>query len=789
MEQRGVYERIFAQSRVAALLLDRFGRCVRLNPALTQVFGFASSELEGLAYDVFADVLWPNSGALPLLDSIIDGGGAAEWEFELRGVNHRRGRLDAGPEPRSTARSDMAGDGSSDPDETTARRQTWYRCRATPILDIGGSLDHIVVEHTDITVRRLAELALAESEERFRTIVTLGQPIVFLIDRDGRFELSEGRMLAALGLSPGEVVGQSALQLYRDVPEILRGLHQALAGEYSEATVRIGDVVVDAWFSPRRGPSGNVTGVVGMAVDITARISAEEALKESESRFRRMAEQLVDALFVTDTAGVVTYMSPSAEKLFGWTPEEMCGHVFIEFLPQSQIPVAMARFQESIADQRPTRHIELVMLRKDGSTFFGELSSSLAWRDGRVTGTLGLIRDISERKRAAMEREQLEDQLRQSQKMEAVGRLAGGIAHDFNNLLTAISGNVALSLMDISPEDPLAESLEEVARAADRAAELTRQLLAFSRKQLIAPRVISVHTLLIGLEQLLRRLLGEDIDLHLLPATSDTQVRADPSQIEQVIVNLAVNARDAMPTGGLLRIESTKVFLGDEACRGRGAITPGAFVEVAVADSGVGMDAATRARIFEPFFTTKPTGRGTGLGLATSLGIVEQHGGYISVESEVGKGTTFRVYLPCVSELPDSVPAAARRSVPPSGSETILVVEDEVLVQSIAIRVLQRQGYRVLHASTGAQALIVAAQHEGPLHLLVTDVVMPGMNGRELATKLRAVRPDLRVLYTSGYSDDIIGHHGVLGAGVEFLPKPYAPLVLAEKVRDVLRKS
>jgi len=424
--------------------------------------------------------------------------------------------------------------------------------------------------------------------------------------------------------------------------------------------------------------------------------------------------------------------------------------------------------------------IEATWKRKDGSLLNVQLSGRAVRNAARqIEYYEAFVRDVTEQRR-------LQQQLVQAQKMEAVGRLAGGIAHDFNNLLTAILGSADLALDSLTAGVPEREEIEEIRKAALRAADLTRQLLAFSRQQVIAPTVLNPNDVVATVDKLLRRLLGEDVELRVVLASDLAAVKVDPSQLEQVVLNLAVNARDAMPNGGKLTIETQNVELNQEYVRGHLSAQPGSYVMLAVSDTGVGMDAATQARIFEPFFTTKEKGKGTGLGLATVYGIVKQSGGWIWVYSEPGHGTTFKVYFPRVAEV--AAPAAPTPAPPASvrGSETVLLVEDEEMILKLVHKVLQANGYTVLVAASGGDAERVAGQHDGPIHLLMTDVVLPGLNGREVARRLEATRPGIRVLYLSGYTDDAIVHHGVLEPGVAFLQKPFSPTVLGRKVREVL---
>lgn len=398
---------------------------------------------------------------------------------------------------------------------------------------------------------------------------------------------------------------------------------------------------------------------------------------------------------------------------------------------------------------------------------------------GQVVGLLGTWQDITQRK-------SLEEQLRQAQKMEALGQLAGGVAHDFNNLLTVINGLCELVSSNLRPDDPNKKLLQEVQKAGDRAAALTRQLLAFSRKQVLEPKVLDLNTVVADVEKMLRRLIGEDVTLTTVLNPALGRVKVDPGQIEQVIVNLAVNSRDAMPGGGKLTIETSNVVLDETYSAAHPDVVPGRYVLLTVSDSGCGMSPEVQARIFEPFFTTKEPGKGTGLGLATVYGIIKQSGGHISVHGERGRGTSFKIYLPSVDEKVSTGKSHHGGKRTQQGMETILVVEDEDAVRTMICLALRKFGYTVLEASQGTAAVQLCEQHQGSLHLLVTDVVMPDMGGRQLAERLTRLRPDLKVLYLSGYTDDAIVHHGVLQAEVAFLQKPFTVTTLGYKVREVL---
>ena len=424
-------------------------------------------------------------------------------------------------------------------------------------------------------------------------------------------------------------------------------------------------------------------------------------------------------------------------------------------------------------------NVEATWKRRDGRPLTVQLSvRAVRNAEGQVEYYETFVRDVTDQRR-------LQQQVLQSQKMEAVGRLAGGIAHDFNNLLTVITSYSDLLLEDLAPDDGKRDDLEQVRKAADGAAALTRQLLAFSRQQVVEPRVVSLNVVVEGLQKILRRVIGEDIDLTTTLAPDLGPVRADVGQLEQVLMNLAVNARDAMPTGGRLTVETANVEHDPEFARDREAAAVRRFAMLAVTDTGCGMDEATKARIFEPFFTTKEPGKGTGLGLATVYGIVKQAGGFIWVYSEPGQGTSFKIYLPQV-DAPAERATAATGTPLPRGTETILLVEDAAAVRAVTKQVLERQGYTVLEASDGEVALRLAQRQRGPIHLLLTDVVMPRVSGRELAEQLTRARPDMKVLYASGYTDDSVVRHGILELGTAYLQKPFSPESLARKVRDVL---
>jgi PAS domain S-box-containing protein len=467
--------------------------------------------------------------------------------------------------------------------------------------------------------------------------------------------------------------------------------------------------------------------------------------------------------------------------VYGTTPEELVGKTDADFNSNQEEVAAFRRADQAVIQSgRPLSVPEEPVTGPTGETrWFQTIKVPLSTGD-QTRQILGVATDITDRK-------QLEEQLRQAQKMEAIGRLAGGVAHDFNNLITVVMGHAELLLLDVPPDHPHRWELEEIRAAARRAAGLTQQLLAFSRRQVLQPRVVDLNELVTGMSTMLRRLMGEDIELRTVAGTRLGPVHADPGQLEQVLMNLVVNARDAMPLGGIVTIETANVDVDDPRARptqGHYRLPAGSYVLLAVADSGEGVDAEVMAHLFEPFFTTKGPGKGTGLGLATVYGIVKQSEGHILVDSEPGQGATFRIYLPRVSaSAPADAPAAA---APVGGTETVLVVEDEPSVLRLSCSMLNLLGYHVLAASNGEEALTMAAAFPGAIHILITDVVMPKTGGRELAERLRVVRPGTKVLYVSGYTDDAILRHGVLDQGVAFLQKPFTAAELAQMVRQVL---
>ena len=507
--------------------------------------------------------------------------------------------------------------------------------------------------------------------------------------------------------------------------------------------------------------------------------AVRKQLIEREELFRLITENAADMIAVVDTKGRRLYNSPSYEKILGYTPLELGGTTAVDQIH----PEDREKVFKAAADARSTgvgRSLEYRMRHKDGSWRTLESRASTISKAGRVEKLVIVNRDVTERKH-------LEDQFRQSQKMEAVGRLSGGVAHDFNNLLGVIIGYGEIVQEGTAAESPLRTCIDEILKAGHRAGGLTRQLLAFSRQQVMDPRVLDLNVVVKDMETMLKRLIGEDIRLKTELDSTLVHIKADQGQIEQVIMNLAVNARDAMLDGGELRLTTSNFHMDEDFVRRYPyPVLVGDYVLLTVSDNGVGMDATTRARVFEPFFTTKEKGKGTGLGLSMVYGVVKQSGGYIEVLSEPGAGASFTIYLPKVEVAVDPQKLPAELPASMLGTETLLLVEDETSLRKLSRHLLELCGYEVLEAENGSDALKVSQEHRGIIHLLLTDVVMPGMSGRVLADQLVKRRPETRVVYMSGYTGQTVGEHGVLAEGSFFLPKPFTRQALAHKIREAL---
>jgi PAS domain S-box-containing protein len=619
--------------------------------------------------------------------------------------------------------------------------------------------------------------------DRFRMLVEHATDAFVLHDAGGVILDVNDLACEALGYSRAELIGASPLLF--DV-----GLSRA---EFAGIRTRLDNNELVTFQTHHRRRDGTIFPAevrvrgfwedgrryaVSLARDVGEQQRAQQALLESHSLLHAVVEGTSDAIFVKDLDGRYLMMNSAGARVLGKTVDEVVGQYDRELFTLDTTGAIVENDRLVLAEGRASTREETITAAGATRTYLTTKAPLLDGK-GNVIGLIGVSRDVTEFKR-------LEEQFQQAQKMEAVGRLAGGVAHDFNNLLTVINGCSELILNDLAVPHPNRTLVTEIRKAGERAANLTRQLLAFSRKQVLQPRVVSLSSLLADLCKLLRPLIGEDVELALVADPLLGLAKVDPGQFEHAIVNLAVNARDAMPQGGRLTIETHNAELDETYAERYPEVRPGAYVRVSMTDSGHGMDAATKSRIFEPFFTTKEPGRGTGLGLAMVYGFVKQSEGHIEVYSEPGRGTTFNVYLPRAGKNVAAERPPAERANAPEGHETVLLVEDEDAVRSLARRVLHSCGYTVLEASGGGEALLVAERHQSRIHLLLTDLVMPRMSGRELADLLREARPEARVLFMSGYTDEAVLRHGVLEANVSFLQKPFSPASLARKVREVL---
>jgi PAS domain S-box-containing protein len=661
--------------------------------------------------------------------------------------------------------------------------ETLHRRKDGSVFPVEVSAKHIWFGETelhvafvrDITERRRAEEATRENELRLRTMVQNAPAIIFILDRDGVFRLSEGQALAKLGLEPGEVVGKSALEMYRDTPSVLESLRKALAGEPARAINELPGVIFDTVYSPIFDPDGKPAGLIGIAIDITDRKRAEEA----QMLLATAVEQAAEAIVITDAGGTISYVNPAFEKITGYARDEVIGQN-ARMLRSGKHDAAFYRHLWETIARGEVWTSRIFNKKKNGALYEEEMIISPVFDSaGKIVNYVAVKRDVTQEVA-------LETQLRQAQKMEAIGQLAGGVAHDFNNILTVIQGSASLLLNPQLKPAEKSDCSHQIIRAAERAAGLIRQLLLFGRKQVMQPVNLDLNEVVGGMTRMLKRILGEDIALRSDFAPSLPPVFGDAGMIEQVVLNLAINSRDAMPGGGRLAIATGAETLDERQAQLNPDASPGPHVWLAVSDTGCGIPPENLPRIFEPFFTTKDVGKGTGLGLATVYGIIQQHRGWITVDSEPGKGSTFRICLPAAAGARAGEKPPALQLQLPRGTETVLLVEDDLPVRLLVGNLLQRCGYIVLQAESGAAALRIWREHLEKIHLLLTDLVMPdGVTGRQLARQLQSEKPDLKVIYTSGYSAEA-GEGPALIDGVNFLQKPYPSGKLAKTVRNCL---
>ncbi len=752
------FRAIFEHAQVGISMTDLEGRYLQANQALQQFLGYTAEELMSLT---FKEVTHPED--LPsygrLRDTLVRG------QFQHYSLEKRYVRKDG--------------------------EIVWAQLMVALLKDAQGNPQNLISTYVDITAHKQAEEALRESEERFRAIFESAPVGISMTDLEGRVLQSNRVLQALLGYTAEELRGKDSVEIIHpeDRPENARLGKEVLTGNQRHYFMnnrllrKNGEIV---WghvtVTLLRDVRGEPEYFVGTVLDITAQKQAEEELRKSEKRFRLLAETIQDVFWITTPdMWQVTYLSPGYVQVWG--------------RPRERLYQEPRSFRESIypedrervlAEMARGRELEIpwsqeYRIIKPGGEVRWIQDRGFPVRDdhSHVIMFTGVATDITERKA-------LEQQLLQAQKMEVAGRLAGGVAHDFNNLIMAIMGYAELMGAKILKGNPLYSYLEEIRKATDRAAGLTQQLLTFSRQQIMKPQVIDLNRVLLDLKQMLERVLGEDVDLEIMVDSGTAPVKADAGQLTQILMNLVVNARDAMPRGGRITIETAKIDFEESRHTRFALASPGPYVRLTVRDTGLGMNEETRAHIFEPFFTTKEPGKGTGLGLSTVYGIVKQSQGYIDLKSEPGRGSAFTIYLPRLEtavHAPESAGPITKRL---RGTETILLVEDEDVLRTLLGKFLRLCGYTVLEARHGGEALLLCERHQGTIHLMVTDVVMPQMSGRELADRLLPLHPGMKVLFMSGYTEDAVVHHGVAHLSMPFLQKPFKPIQLVQKIQAIL---
>ncbi len=665
------------------------------------------------------------------------------------------------------------------------------------VLAASGSLQ-ILCLCRDISDRRRMEERLREKEEHFRLLIKNSNDIITVLDENGRQRFVGGPLERILGYQPSDVFGtfgfdlihpgdvQKAISVFADgvkEPGAVRSMEYRYRHKEGH-WVHLEAVGTNLLLDP------HVRGVVLNIRDITERKRSEESLRASELNYQEVFNASNDAIFVHEpSTGAIVDVNQAMLQMYGYARQEVL-HLNIEDFSRGDPPYSQTEAGEWVRKTRvdgPQR-FEWIAKRKSGDLFWVEVNLKSA-AIGEQDRILAVVRDISDRKQAEKEKEKLQAQLLQAQKMESVARLAGGVAHDFNNMLTAILGHAELAMMRCTPTEPIQADLQAIKESAQRSAALTRQLLAFARRQTVAPKVLDLNDTVAGTLNMLLRLIGEDIDLVWMPGASLWPIRIDPSQVDQILANLCVNARDAIAGVGKVTIETENTFFDEAYCAIHPGLACGEYVLLAVSDDGCGMKKDVLEHLFEPFFTTKEVGKGTGLGLATVYGIVKQNEGFVNVYSEPDSGSTFKIYLPRFTGEVRQPRAASAEEIPKGRGETVVLVEDEPVILNVGRAMLKRLGYTVLAAGTPAEALRLARVHAAEIQLLITDVVMPEMNGRELAKRIQDIKPGLKCLFTSGYTANVIAHRGELDDGVHFLQKPFSMRDLAFKARQALERD
>lgn len=757
-ESEARFHAIFDSIPDAVIFADTDRRILLLNPAFTRLFGYAAKDVIGRTTEfLYADPAdYAEQGQLRFNKEAGDNDGKS---YEMR---YRR-------------------------EDSTV---FWAESLGMRILSPDGTILGLMGMHRDITQRRQIEVSLRKSEATARTLLNLPNAAVFLLDRESICLDANETMARRFGRKVTDIIGTSIWDLFP--PEVSRNRKEHFEDVLRmKKQVHFEDEREEMWnhsiMSPILDAEGEVSAVAVFGFDITERKRAEMELKQRQT----------DLLEIQHIGKIASLNWNLQNDTIQWTPEFFSiverdpqsfphtGTGYLSLVHPEDRNLIEKTFEDSLLGE-VAPYVEYRFVMPDGrNKHVGSQGKFIRDGKGHPTHMIGYIQDITERKEAEEEKGKLEEQLRQAQKMESVGRLAGGVAHDFNNMLGVILGHTEIALEEVDHAQPIHKDLQEIHKAAQRSANLTRQLLAFARKQTVSPKILDLNETVESMLRMLHRLIGEDIELSWKPGLNLWPVKVDPAQVDQVLANLAVNARDAIAGVGLVTIETGNIVIDETYGLSHAGTVPGEYVLLTVSDTGVGMNKETIGHLFEPFFTTKEVGKGTGLGLATVYGVVKQNNGFINVYSEPGRGSSFKIYLPRVHTVA-AVESAASEQKPSHGVETVLLVEDEEAILNLGEAILKRHGYTVLTAQAPEEALLLVERYAGPIHLVITDVVMPEMNGRVLMEKLQVLRPTVKALFMSGYTANAIAHHGVLEEGVQFLEKPFSVMALTAKVREVL---
>jgi two-component system, cell cycle sensor histidine kinase and response regulator CckA len=753
----------FYRAGIGMAVTDLYGRIMGSNPALQKMLGYRADEIEGMA---FTEITHPD-------DVQMDFALAQELfscKRETYCLEKRYIRKDGG--------------------------LIWGKLTASLVLAQDGKPRFGIGMVEDITKAKQTEESLKKSQRRMSTLMSNLPGMAYCCKNDPQWtmEFASDGCYSLTGHKSEEMldnVVSSYAQLIH--PEDRQTVYDEVQGAVNarrkfQITYRIKPKNgPEKWVWEMGqgipGPEGDIIALEGFIADITEQQRTQAELLAKEKRFRELTEMLPEVVFETDMALNLKFANQQAFSMFGYSKEDFEKGLngFDMVAPQDR--QRARKNLENRINIEPWGAIEYQGLKKDGTVFPILLHTNPIFENKLIKGFRGIIVDLTDQKK-------MEERLRIGQKMESIGRLAGGVAHDFNNKLGVILGNVEMALEEIGdPSHALFDYLSEIQAAARHSTDLTRQLLAYARKQTIAPRVIDINETIQGMLKMLKRLIGENIDLAWLPGMDIWPVNIDPSQVDQVLTNLCVNARDAISGVGKVIIESENISVNAEYSAGHAGFVPGDYVKIEITDNGVGMSRYVKEHLFEPFFTTKGMGKGTGLGLATVYGIVKQNRGFIDVYSEPGKGTSFKIYLPCHKGIAASTRVLGEGTIQAGQNEVVLLVEDEPAILKVAQSMLRKLGYWVLPAATVTEAVRLATEHEGKLDLLITDVIMPEMNGQELSARLQQLHPELKVLYMSGYTADTIAHNGVLDKGINFIQKPFSTRSIADKVREVLKSD